>query len=164
MDKESILIGAEKQCAVSIALANKKLEFLFVSMEPIIDGWDLPNVTIISYRKYLVNYKKYIGNSTFILNSKYQSLLHKDRIKNTPHSLIGVLSALHKHFQAFVLPVSEKVSKNDKTESLIVKGNFFHKPDAVEVIKASMPVYSEDKFNCKYVFQKYLSPSKTFMV
>src|SRR5262245_59162737 len=39
------LLGADKQAAVSAALAFPERRFLFVTDEKVLDGWDLPNVT-----------------------------------------------------------------------------------------------------------------------
>ena len=46
MSEPLLVLGAELQAAVSLALSRPDLRFLFVSEQDVVDGWDLDNVEI----------------------------------------------------------------------------------------------------------------------
>lgn len=159
LNKQIVLIGAEKQSAVSIALAYPESTFLFVSAEPIIDGWDLRNVTITSYKKFISEYTD--QSQIHILNSKFYTAFFS--LNGLKYSLSAVFSALSPDFGSYLLPIFNNVSEIRDEGNFIIKGDLFHKQDATEIINNKFRMFSEDIFGCNYIFQRHISSECTYM-
>jgi hypothetical protein len=122
------LLGAEKQAAVSAALAWPERRFLFVTDQPVVDGWDLPNVTM---RRGTPGRRPGSTNGP----TQWVPLCARWASPDlaAPANALGVfdlrsvLDHLHRHFGEVVLPVSGEPPPGREA---IVKGNRWHRPDA----------------------------------
>jgi hypothetical protein len=156
------LLGAERQAAVSAALAWPERRFLFVSDQPVIDGWDLPNVTMMhadpNSAQALVNRT---GVEWMPLCPRWLGLGHA-LAQNTVGSfaLDQVLPWLRAKFGDVVLPVSARPVPGLKQ---IVKGNRWHRPDAPTISSqlASWPV--EDPYGCGVCYQNFWPKARTVL-
>jgi hypothetical protein len=148
------LLGAEKQAAVSAALAWPERHFLFVSDERVIDGWDLPNVTAVPASPEQLATLLALTAVTWVpLCSRWQpSRLpgFENRLGNS--SLHAVMDLLAHRFGAVVLPV-RLVKPTSGVH--IVKGNFWHRPDAPLWGDMASLAEVQDSENSGVVYQAY---------
>jgi hypothetical protein len=121
------LLGADKQAAVSAALAWPERSFLFVSDERVIDGWDLPNVKACRARPD--------QRPALAAAIHWVPLCARWRPARLPgvenslgnFSLHAVMDALARQFGNVVLPVR---LLRPAQGACMVKGNYWHRPDA----------------------------------
>ena len=143
-----ILTGAEKQAATSAALAYPEKQFLFVTNQPVIDGWDLPNVKM-----------RHAEVGTLFDIDKTIAL--KQAWCSSAQPLKNSLDVLAADMGAAVLPVLD--APDTTWESWIVKGDNDHKPDGVitgSTVDTELPT---DDYGYGYVFQEHKAGVKRNM-
>ncbi|MBC2716504.1 MAG: hypothetical protein HF978_14460 [Desulfobacteraceae bacterium] len=158
-----ILLGAEKQAAVSAAQAWPDRHFIFFTDQPIIDGWDLPNVEIFKVDKPCYPQSDDFESDHHLplcprwINEKSKYPLNKFR----RFELLTVMNYLSQEFSDIILPVYDQPPKN---EDWIRKGNLFHHPDEALTGKPLDVISSYKAYECGTVFQKYLDGTTDYVV
>lgn len=149
------LLGAERQAATSFAMAWPERGFLFVSDQPVIDGWDLGNVEIVPP----VAPDAY-GNSRALeaegipLCPRWIGSHACSPANNLGRfDLEAVMDFLGSRFPHAVLPVQHKPFGD---RDWIAKGNRWHRPDAVVLGSPADAWLPGDPYGCGIVFQEYL--------
>jgi hypothetical protein len=156
------LLGAEKQAAVSAALAWPERQFLFVSDQRVIDGWDLPNVKALRARPdqlpaLLMNHTVH----WIPLCARWQPGRlpgYENTLGN--FSLHAVMDALAHRFGEVVLPV--RFVKPQQGEC-IVKGNFWHRPDAPLSGDVASLVEVDDTQGAGVLYQSFWPRQRHFL-
>lgn len=129
--RKIVLLGAEKQAAISIAMAYPKEEFIFVSSESIICGWNLKNIAAVIANLNLYEEKK--GDLKICLSSDWTHCLGDSHHCITENfKLYDILAFLNAQFPNHVLPVFENPTMLSGKD-WIIKGDSTHKPDMVIV-------------------------------
>jgi hypothetical protein len=158
------VLGAEKQAATSAALAYPELEFVFLSEEPVLDGWDLANVRFERARpSELATISQRFGERVIPLCGRWVvGGLGYPRNRFGRFDLSIVLPALKRVFPANVATISTvpPTSNND----WILKGDKWHRPDAVVTGPPLELVTVEDAHGCGRVFQPLLSSETSYLV
>src|SRR5688500_9400036 len=116
MPDRIVLLGAEKQAATSAALAHPERQFRFVSDQPVLDGWDLPNVTFTHGTPGNVPLGP--GEQAVVLCPRWLPAAEQK-------PLSAVLPFLAEALPDHVLPVSPTPFAG---RPCIVKGDRFHRP------------------------------------
>lgn len=149
-------LGADKQAAVSAALAWPEKQFLFVTDSPVADGWDLPNVRFLAgspkgirpwLRRPGVLWVPLCGRWATPELAQPVNLL-------SSHSLSRTLPFLGTLFADVVLPVSSTPMSGTKQ---IIKGNAWHRPDATLVSDDFAAQHVTDPYDCGLLYQPYWS-------
>ncbi|MCI0380650.1 MAG: hypothetical protein L0215_23950 [Gemmataceae bacterium] len=147
------LLGAEKQSAVSAALAWPERRFLLVSDQPVLDGWDLSNVEF----RWAAPTKT---DELVAQNSAYWIPLCPRWLSpalGEPHnrladcSLHAVLNYLAESFPEAVLPV--QLRRPERGECF-VKGNHWRRPDAPLFGPVKSLAEIHDPYGCGIVYQE----------
>jgi hypothetical protein len=156
------LLGAEKQAAVSAALAWPERDFLFVSDQRVIDGWDLPNVTALRARPEQLPTLLMTSAVHWVpLCARWQPgrLPGYENILGN-FSLHAVMDALAQRFGEVVLPV--RFVKPRQGEC-IVKGNLWHRPDAPLSGEVASLVEVDDPHDAGVLYQSYWPRQRQFL-
>ena len=118
-----VVLGAELQPSVSMALSRPDLQFRFISERDVIDGWDLRNVEIktCTMERFAVR-----GDTArhVVLSPVWLSCLGGNPNR---FALSSIMIKLSKTFSDWVLPVSDVPF----SEGWVLKGDLFHRPDAI---------------------------------
>jgi len=146
------LLGAEKQAAVSAALAWPERNFLFLSDQRVIDGWDLPNVEARWASP------GNIGNDKNILWVPLCARWQTSGLRTA--ALSTVMDTLVRQFGEIVLPVSLSRPNHG---SCMVKGNHWHRPDSPLWGEASSLAEVTDPYGCSLVYQPYWPRKRHFL-
>jgi hypothetical protein len=147
------LLGAEKQAAVSAALAWPELPFLFVTDQPVVDGWDLPNVTFSHGVPGRLPDAARAATQCLALCARWAT-------PNLPapanalgaFDLLTVLGQLRHQFGDVVLPVTATPPPGS---TAVVKGNRWHRPDAPVVGAGLDATEIPDPGQAGVVFQEH---------
>jgi len=150
--KSIILLGAEKQAAVSAALAWPEVQFKGFTDQPVIDGWDLYNLQF-----YAANPMSFHWSDQ---NDEIWPLCPRWLVANVQlkhPALHEVFDRLKPSFSAHMLNYSsERLHGN-----WIVKGDHWHLPDGpfTGSNRNGNSCVNKQKF-----FQEYLGPCPTQMI
>ena len=148
-----VALGAEVQAASSLALAYPDREVVFVSDQPIIDGWDLPNVhfqhaTPTTWRRTTGQ-----GDEVVPLSARW--------IPDEDWSLSRTLTVAAEAIGAeHVAPVH---ARPDAAGAWQAKGDRWHRPDTPVEGPGNELVDLADPHGCGLVFQRQLRGSGTVM-
>ena len=149
-----ILLGAEKQAAVSFAAAYPRRTFMFVTDQAVVDGWDLANVHIrhicLGKLNTLSETAAYLSLST-----RYTSVSWSERLQVTSESNFQVLSRVYRLFPEISLCITKDFSRFAAT-LFVVKGDLWHKPDGLQTVKAGHDAVPADIFNCGLFYQEFV--------
>jgi hypothetical protein len=158
-----VLLGAEKQAATSAALAYPEIDFSFVTDEPVIDGWDLPNVHCVNATlSQIPHLAQEVSGPLLPLCVRWvHPVLPEPRNRLGTFNLGRVLSDLSVPFGRHVVSV---VNEPEGAGQWIVKGDARHRPDAVITGGAADVMTTDDPNGCGVVFQPYLPAQGTFLV
>jgi hypothetical protein len=156
------LLGAEKQTATSIALAYPELRFVFVTDQPVIDGWELPNVDI---RRGVLSEVPVLagqfGRSTIALCGRWlEPALELPANNLGRFDLASVMAHLESRYPERVCPVH---SRPAGPGYWIAKGDLRHRPDAVVSGRADELTTTEDPHQCGIVFQRIVSAAEPYI-
>jgi hypothetical protein len=147
------LLGADKQAAVSAALAWPERQFLFVTDVPVADGWDLPNVQFQAGAP---------GNLCELFSRPHTQWVPLcarwiGRGMSVPTNALGtfqqmrVLRFLKGNFGDVVLSIYDQPAAG----KCIVKGDFWHRPDATLVSDDLASQDITDPHACGLAYQPY---------
>jgi hypothetical protein len=140
------LLGAEKQSAVSLALAYPDRQFQFVSDHRVMDGGDLPNTSLRFAQ--VDSFRAEPG--AIALCPRWVRTMHGEvRNRLGTWDLPPVLDAVGARFGG-TLPVA---GRPDGEQEWIVKGASWHRPDFTVVGRAAEVVDTADPYGCGVVFQ-----------
>lgn len=141
-----LLLGAEKQAATSFALAYPELAIRGLTDQVVVDGWDIPNLTLQRARPE--TRANALDAITIPLCARWIQ----------PVPLSHALPALSRRFGQHVLPVS-RTPPPDKP--WVAKGDAWHKPDAL--VWGSGVEELRDPYGCGIVFQERVEPQETIL-
>lgn len=146
------LLGADKQAAVSTALAWPDRQFVFVTDVPVADGWDLRNVRFQASTA---------GQVPALLGKQIQWVplcarwlargINPPANKLDTFQLMRTLRFLRGQFGDVVLPVYDQPVAGKG----IVKGDYWHRPDATLVSDDLASQEITDTHACGLVYQPY---------
>ncbi|HEX3146647.1 MAG TPA: hypothetical protein VHR66_01005 [Gemmataceae bacterium] len=143
MAERIVLLGAEKQAATSAALAYPERQFRFVSDQPVLDGWDLPNVTFTQGTPGNVALEK--GEEAIALCPRWLPV-------DQQRPLSEVMPVLYDAFPGMILPVSYSPFPG---QPCIVKGDRWHRPDSTITGANLDPADVGDPYGCGTVYQPH---------
>ena len=158
------LLGAERQSATSFALAWPGRRFLFLTDQEIIDGWDLPNVTIIRTEP---DRPPALGRGDrpqlrVPLSAKWLTsgpTWPRNRLRSFAQTeVIGFLS---EQFAGHLLGVAGSPPPNG---SWIVKGDRDHRPDALCTGEGQPPNPPENPGGLGVVYQPWREGASSLLV
>jgi hypothetical protein len=151
-----LLLGAEKQAASSIAVAYPERSFVFVTDQPVVDGWDLPNVEI----RHAAPAKFQPDHRECVVLCPRWAHPELSEPKNAPGTFrIGVvLKRLRERFGDIVAPLS---SEPFDGVSNIAKGDAFHRPDGTLIFPTKPAEAIDDPHQAGILFQPTLPKAKT---
>jgi hypothetical protein len=149
-----VIAGAEKQAAVSAALAYPERRFLFLTDQPVVDGWDLPNVVIARASPERRHPDEAAGELRVPCCPRWLTAPER-------RSLAEVSARLARSSVRF-LPVGHEM--HDRQSEYIVKGDLRHRPDAVVYGDAQELSGVDDPNACGVVYQRRLRNLGTFQV
>jgi hypothetical protein len=134
-----------------------------VSDEPVIDGWDLPNVRCVSSTlQHLPELVGQAGGPLLPLCVRWVNpVLPEPRNRLGTFNLASVLSDLSGPFGRHVVPVAREPGGAGQW---IVKGDARHRPDAVITGSTADVLATDDPSDCGVVFQPHLPTRGTFLV
>jgi hypothetical protein len=156
------LLGAEKQAAASAALAWPERQFVFVSDQPVVDGWDLPNVRI----HHGVPAGPWpcadaVGPNWVPLCPRWLGPDLTIPINRVGTFRLGrVLAYLEDAFPEHILPVRPTPAGDT---DVIVKGDLRHRPDGLLVGSRFLPGEPDDPHGCGVLFQPYLRGARSYL-
>src|SRR4051812_27694793 len=105
-DFDVVVLGGELQAAVAAALSRPDLQFLFLSTRDVVDGWDLPNVSIRhSQNKVLCRANVKLAPSSLLLCPTWLVALEQPP---EAAALTTTLSRLGGPLSETVLPVTSR--------------------------------------------------------
>ena len=145
MPDRIVLLGAEKQAATSAALAYPERQFRFVSDQPVLDGWNLPNVTFTYGTPGKVQLEP--GEQAVALCPRW---LPVERQRQFCAS--RALAELHERGIVPVLPVSPTPIPG---KACVVKGDRWHRPDGTIVGTDLDPTDVSDPYGCGTLYQAH---------
>jgi hypothetical protein len=151
MPDRIVLLGAEKQAATSAALAYPERQFRFVSDQPVLDGWDLPNVTFTHGTP---------GNVPLEPGEKSVALCPRWLMAAEQKPLSEVMFRLAEATPS-VLPVS---STPIPGHPCIVKGDRWHRPDGTITGTDLDPADVGDPYGCGTLYQPMWPAEQTILV
>jgi len=146
-DIEILVLGAEKQAATSLASAYPERHFRFVSDHPVVDGWDLANVTIGFATPSRTVTLTEAAERVVVLCPRWLEPAAADRAA-LPSSLGRLTSVLPDR----VLPVETRPLGDGEW---IVKGARWHRPDAPLVGDAALLGDLTDPHGCGLAYQRH---------
>lgn len=145
--------GAEVQAASSLALAYPDRHVLFVSDQPVIDGWDLPNARF--HYATPSSWRATVAPGDVIVPMSARWLADEDwSLSRTLAVAATTIGATH------VAPVHDKP---DATGVWQAKGNRWHRPDMPVEGPGSELAGLNDPHGCGIVFQRQLPSIGTMM-
>jgi hypothetical protein len=153
VNESVVVLGAELQPAVSMALSRPDLQFLFVSDSDVLAGWDLRNVRITRIQLDELNLDSQAGR-VIALDHRWFRHVERDA---TRYGLSGVLSCLADEFPDWVL----RVSKKPPDGLWMLKGDLFHRPDAVLDGAGDEHVEEADPYGCGNIYQRRIVRAAT---
>ena len=154
MNAPIVVLGAELQPSVSMALSRPDLQFVFISERDVIDGWDLGNVEI---RKDNTERFQFDAAVRHIVLSPVWLRCVGDNANR--FALSSVIAKLAKTFSNWVLPVSNYPLQ----EGWVLKGDLFHRPDAILDGEGGSRAESSDPYGCCNVYQRQLRITATIL-
>ena len=140
MSEPLLVLGAELQAAVSLALSRPDLRFLFVSEQDVVDGWDLDNVEIRRASRESFRPSGSLNNCLLVLQPE-MAVVCIERDAFAVCAVTCVLHVLANHYPQWVLPVSTWPTDHE----WVLKGDVFHRPDAVLLWLAVTRISSSDE-------------------
>lgn len=143
---EILVLGAEKQAATSLAQAYPEHHFRFATDQTIIDGWDLPNVSIERARP-----GRDLGAAFDRVVALCPRWLEPDAVERA--SLPHAIATLARAMPDKVLPVQAKPGDDGEW---IVKGARWHRPDTPMTGDADVLDGVMDRHGCGLVYQRHL--------
>lgn len=152
MPDRIVLLGAEKQAATSAALAYPERQFRFVSDQPVLDGWDLPNVTFSHGTPGNVPLEP--GERAIALCPRWLPI---GRQLPLSHVLVYVGQSL----PGVVLPTSRAPHRQ---QPCIVKGNRWHRPDGTIIGIDLDPADVGDPYGCDTLYQPLWPAEQNILV
>jgi hypothetical protein len=141
MPDRIVLLGAEKHAATSAALAYPERQFRFVSDQPVLDGWDLPNVTFTFGTP---------GNVLLEPGEQAIALCPRWLPADEQKPLSEVMPVLAEILPGVVLPVSATPFSG---QPCIVKGDRWHRPDGTIAGTNLDPTDVGDPYGCGTLYQ-----------
>jgi hypothetical protein len=141
MPDHIVLLGAEKQAATSAALAYPDRQFRFVSDQPVLDGWDLPNVTFTRGTP---------GNAPLEAGEQAVALCPRWLPAGRQQPLSTVLPRIAEVLPGVVLPVSRTPIPG---QACVVKGDRWHRPDGTITGTDLDPADVGDPYGCGTLYQ-----------
>ena len=156
MPEPIFLLGAEKQAASSIALAYPERSFVFLTDQPVVDGWDLPNVEVrqASPRAFHPDQRECIVLCPRWVHPK----LSEPRNTRGAFRIAVALQNLRDRFGDIVAPLSPNPFEG---VSNIAKGDAFHRPDGTLVFPTKPAEAIDDPHQAGILFQPVLPRAKT---
>ena len=154
MNAPIVVLGAELQPSVSMALSRPDLQFVFISERDVIDGWDLGNVEI---RKDNIERFQFDAAVRHIVLSPAWLRCVGDNANR--FALSSIIAKLAKTFSNWVLPVSNYPLQ----EGWVLKGDLFHRPDAILEGEGGSRTESSDPYGCCNVYQRQLRITATIL-
>lgn len=152
MPDRIVLLGAEKQAATSAALAYPERQFRFVSDQPVLDGWDLPNVTFTHGTPGNVSLEP--GEQAIALCPRWLPAAEQKPLSE-------VLPYLAEAVPGHVLPVS---STPIPGQPCIVKGDRWHRPDGTITGTDLDPADVGDPYGCGTLYQPLWPAEQNILV
>ncbi len=146
------ILGAEKQCTTSIALAYPELQFIGHVDHPEVDGWDIPNLTFV--QDGAATTEVVSSDSRFVYACQRWAYSTKGVKRDA--GVFTLSEALKLLSNSGVLTPAH-ISDPDKKGRL--KGDKWRKPDAVE--ETSLNNVGRN-YACGFSVQETLQPDKTF--
>lgn len=148
-----VAVGAEMQAASSLALAYPEREILFISDQPVLDGWDIPNVRYLhstpnDWRRLVAN-----DDTIVLLCPRWQPKEEWSLAQVLPPAARALGTDL-------VLPVQDRPGPQGNWQ---VKGNRWHRPDAPMAGPAGDLVEVMDTHGCELVYQPLVRAVGTVM-
>ncbi|MBX9678514.1 MAG: hypothetical protein K2X38_07100 [Gemmataceae bacterium] len=156
MPDSIVLLGAEKQAASSIALAYPERSFVFLTDQPVIDGWGLPNVEIrqASPTSFQPDQRECI-----VLCPRWVHPKHSEPQNQWGTFRIAVaLKQLRERFGDIVAPLSPTPFDG---VSNIAKGDAFHRPDGTLIFPTKPAEAIDDPHQAGILYQPMLPKAKT---
>jgi hypothetical protein len=151
------LLGAEKQAATSAAMAYPGIAFTFVSDQPVIDGWDLPNAR---FQAASPDRFEWSGPAMAVCPRWVRPGRGDAGNRLGSFGLQAVLSALAVEFRDWVMPV---VPVPGRSGRWIAKGDAWHRPDFAVSGSASDLAQLDDLYGCGVVFQPLVASARTVL-
>lgn len=156
------LLGAESPTAISFAEAYPEKRFVFISEAPIIPGHDLSNVEVLQV--YASGFESIFSkeNVIFIPLTGLWCKRYSDHLGNESafFNLHQTLSAIEASFPGKTIPLS-LTPDFSISKKWISKGNFQHKPNALEFCTEADPVPDYDE---NVVYQPWIANSESYLV
>jgi len=158
-----ILLGAERQSAVSFALCYPEKQFLFVTDQNVIDGWDLSNVQIrYSSVKDLSSLPGNFYGTFLSLSSRYTTAPLDTALKIKNESAFDQLTDIYRSLPEIAIAITKDFT-NYPGITFLVKGDHWHKTDASQTVKAENDIVPNNYDGCKLFFQEFLSAEEKFI-
>jgi hypothetical protein len=144
--KPVIILGAELQPAVSMAMSRPDLRFLFISERDVVDGWDLKNVEI--KRTRIESFAPCVASESVVaLSPRWLCCIDCDAAQ---YALSHVLNRLADAYSQWILPVS----RTPMPSPWVLKGDLCHRPDAVLDGRGEQLAEGADPYGCVNVYQR----------
>lgn len=161
------LLGGERQVATSFALAYSGRRFNFVSDRPVIDGWDMSNVTMVPSVPESFFLPSHAGGFFCVpLDSQWISPTltpgpgAPSNNLNNAFRLSVIFETLTTNYPSLVLPVSSTPPKGE----WIAKGDAFHLPGPVSRGTQNFGLPIADPHEAGIVFQPFEGESQNLLV
>ena len=153
MNDRVVVLGAELQPAVSMAVSRPDLQFLFVSERDVVDGWGLANVEI--KKSSIEEFAAYSQLAHIVaLSPRWLRCLKREVDR---YALSRVLNRLANKFPEWTLPTSSVPLRED----WVLKGDLFHRPDAVLQGAGGENAEQIDSYGCTNVYQRHIANAVT---
>jgi hypothetical protein len=148
-----LILGAEEQAATSMALAYPERRFVFASDCPIVDGWDLPNVSMLftspdRYREISRHRQEVVPLSPRWLPNFGET------------ALSNMLPTVDRWLPGIALALSTRPRGIGRW---IVKGDFWHRPDAPIIGTDTELSDVTDPYGCGVIYQEMVPAYGTVM-
>lgn len=145
-----VVLGAEQQAALSLALAYPERQFQFVTDQSAVDGWDIPNVSL----RFGQPEECLDGLALcprWLPQAQRESMALSTSFERLAASELG----------PYVLPVEPRPCGAGAWR---MKGDLFHRPDAPLSGVASDFEHLTDSHGCGLVYQREVRIRGTFLV
>lgn len=159
------LLGAEKQAATALALAYPDQAFVFVSSEPVLDGWDLRNVRFMrADPQAAARELEPFGPRVVPLCARWaQAACEAGGLRNRlgDFALRQTFATLEQSLEKRTLPVRSRIP-SDSAESWQVKGDVWHRPDfTISGTRLELEALEDEA--CGTVFQRAVTATERFI-
>lgn len=152
------LLGAERAAAVSFAQAWPEHRFLFVTDEPVVDGWDLPNVSLEWGSPADEQLPGEDCDITVEVCGRWAS--HRARRCGETTDLLSLLSRVSGVLDGRIVPTTTAPPAHGNWQA---KGRLWHRPDAVVVSGAGMEAEVPEPYGCGLVYQPVIAGASSIV-